>query len=46
MGQIRWIHDRGAAIVKKDGVTVQVSGIAEDVTHLKLENVSYKKSAT
>lgn len=31
-GEIHLIHDRGAAIVRKDGVTVQVSGIADDIT--------------
>jgi PAS domain S-box-containing protein len=38
-GKIKWIHDRGAAVVKKDGTVVQVSGIAEDITHLKLRDV-------
>ena len=33
--RLRWIHDRGTAMVRKDGVVVQVSGIAEDISHLK-----------
>ncbi|MDD1723795.1 MAG: PAS domain S-box protein [Methanospirillum sp.] len=34
-GGIRLIHDRGAAIIRKGGAPVQVSGIAEDITDRK-----------
>lgn len=38
-GKLRWIHDRGAALIKKDGEVIQVSGIAEDITPLKLKDI-------
>jgi len=42
-GKIRWIHDRGVALLEKSGVIAQVSGIAEDITHLKLGNIKYRQ---
>lgn len=36
-GKIRWLHDRGFPIWSRDGTIEYLGGVAEDVTHRKLQ---------
>ncbi|MCO4770652.1 MAG: EAL domain-containing protein [Deltaproteobacteria bacterium] len=37
-GKVRWLHDRGFPIWSREGQIVRMAGVAEDITHRKLQS--------